>query len=192
MLKLALRGFVGLSCKDMSEPKVPYVSLGNHLKYVREQSKQSLAEVSGAVEIDEAKLARIEAGFERPDEEVLLLLISHFRVQDREAVQLWELANYESDMPNDFLGADPSHKGKQTIMLLAMDVRTMYSDGFEIAANTAGITLNFSQSTGKNQSAPVARVGMSREQAEQLLQAIEKALIKVKYQGPNKLLPPSL
>ncbi|HEX4774678.1 MAG TPA: helix-turn-helix transcriptional regulator [Candidatus Saccharimonadales bacterium] len=177
----------------MSESKAPYVSLGNHLKYVREQSKQSLAEVSGAVEIDETKLARIEAGFERPDEEVLLLLISHFRVQDREAVQLWELANYDADMPNDFLsGPDLNHQGKQTIMLLAMDVRTMYSDGFEITANTAGVTLNFSQSVGKNQSAPIARVGMSREQAEQLLKALEKTLIKVKYQGPNKLLPPSL
>lgn len=57
-------------------------------------------EVSGAVEIDEKRLKRIEAGIERPAEDILLLLISHFGVADREAVQLWELADYDSDMPD--------------------------------------------------------------------------------------------
>jgi transcriptional regulator with XRE-family HTH domain len=84
----------------MSESKTPYKSLGSHLKYVREQSRQSLMEVSGAVEIDQRSLERIEAGIERPAEDILLLLISHFGVADREAVQLWELANYDSDMPD--------------------------------------------------------------------------------------------
>ena len=69
----------------MSESPAPFMSLGNHLKYVREQARQSLAEVSGAVEIDEAYLQRIEAGVERPAEDILLLLISHFGVKDREA-----------------------------------------------------------------------------------------------------------
>ncbi|HSX45918.1 MAG TPA: helix-turn-helix transcriptional regulator [Candidatus Saccharimonadia bacterium] len=173
----------------MSEKEAPYISLGNHLKYVREQSRQSLAEVSGAVEIDETHLANIEAGLERPDEEVLLLLISHFGVQDREAVQLWELANYDSDMPDEIRGE--TGQGKQTIMLLAMDVRTMYSDGVEILANQAGITMNFTQATGTKHTAPVARVGMSQEQAEIVLKALEQALLKAKYTGPNKLLPPT-
>ncbi len=67
----------------MSEPDIPFLPLGNHLKYVREQSRESLAEVSGAVEIDEQHLERIEAGLERPAEDILLLLINHFQVQDR-------------------------------------------------------------------------------------------------------------
>lgn len=191
MLTLALARAAGLSWEDMSEKEAPYISLGNHLKYVREQSKQTLAEVSGAVEIDEEKLARIEAGLERPEEEVLLLLISHFGVQDREAVQLWELANYDSEMPEEIRLSNEPGQGKQTIMLLAMDVRTMYSDGLDIVINPAGVTLCFTQATGPNQAAAVARVGMSREQAEQVAKALEQALLKARYTGPNKLLPPN-
>jgi predicted transcriptional regulator len=193
MLTLALRGRLGLLYKGMSEPNKPYVSLGHHLKYVREQAKQSLEEVSGAVEIEQDKLIRIEAGVERPEEDVLMLLISHFKVQDREAVQLWELANYDSDMPDEihFSSDSLNAAGKQTIMLLAMDVRTMYSDGLDVIANPAGITLNFTQAISSKQTSPVARVGMSIDQAEQVVKAIEQALIKVKYSGNKRLLPPS-
>ena len=43
----------------MREPNnKPFQPLGGHLKYLRELSHQSLAEVSGAVEIDEAELFR--------------------------------------------------------------------------------------------------------------------------------------
>src|SRR5579884_2032716 len=173
----------------MSEPKAPYITLGNHLKYVREQARQSLAEVSGAVEIDEAKLARIEAGVERPEEEVLLLLISHFGVQDREAVQLWELADYKSAMPEE-IRLNDSNANKQTVMLL-VDVRTIYSDGLDVVVTPAGVTMNFTQASGPGQSSPVARVGMSREQAEQVAKALEQALLQSRYLGHTRLLPPS-
>ena len=180
----------------MSNTNPPFSPLGNHLKYVREQSKQSLAEVSGAVEIDEKHLQRIEAGLERPAEDILLLLISHFGVQDREAVQLWELAEYDSDLPNDIrlkneIPTDPSN-GKPMVMLLAMDVRTIYSDDLEVAVNPAGVTLNFTQSLTPNQTAPVARVGMSHQQAEQVMRTIQQALLHAKYHGGPKQLPPSI
>ncbi len=73
----------------------PFKTLGTHLKYLREHSSESLAEVSGAVEINEDIMERIEQGVERPSEEILMLLISHFNMQDNEAVQLWELAGYD-------------------------------------------------------------------------------------------------
>jgi transcriptional regulator with XRE-family HTH domain len=178
----------------MSESNAPYITLGSHLKYVREQSKQSLSEVSGAVEIDEQQLARIEAGLERPAEDILLLLISHFGVQDREAVQLWELAEYESDMPDEIRtdGQQAHLGGKPMVMLLAVDVRTMYSDGLEAIVNPAGVTLNFTQTVGKSQLAPVARVGMSHQQAEQVIRTLQQALLRAKYLGDTKLLPPGL
>jgi transcriptional regulator with XRE-family HTH domain len=176
----------------MSEQQAPYLSLGNHLKYVREQSKQSLAEVSGAVEIDEQRLSRIEAGIERPPEEILLLLISHFGIQDREAVQLWELAEYDSDLPEANVPEALAHDGgKQLIMLLAMDLRTIYSDKLEVTINSAGVTMNFTQSAGSSQTAPVARIGMSLDQAEQVLRTIEAAILQAKYNGGTKKLPPT-
>lgn len=180
----------------MSESNAPYVTLGNHLKYVREQSNQSLAEVSDAVEIDEEHLARIEAGLERPSEDILMLLISYFDVQDREAVQLWELAEYNSGLPDMFKARsdhDAIHlAGKPMVMLMAVDVRTMYSDGLEVTVNPAGVTLNFTQTVNQSQQAPVARVGMSHQQTEQVIRALEQAMLRAKYLGGNKLLPPSV
>lgn len=177
----------------MSELEQPFKSLGSHLKYVREQSKQSLAEVSGAVEIDEVHLERIEAGFERPAEDILLLLISHFGVKDREAVQLWELAEYDSEMPEE-IRADSGEAtlgGRPMVMLLATDVRTLYSDGVEVTVTPAGVTVQFSQTLGENQSNPVARVGMSHHQATHVIQALQQALLHAKYDTGPRLLPPA-
>lgn len=180
---------------SMSDSNTPYITLGNHLKYVREQSNQSLAEVSDAVEIDEEQLARIEAGLERPSEDILMLLISHFDVQDREAVQLWELAEYDSDLPDIFKQQDQEPirlDGKPMVMLMAVDVRTMYSDGLEVTVNQAGVTLNFTQTVNSSQQAPVARVGMSHAQAVQVMRALEQAMLRAKYLSGTKLLPPNV
>jgi transcriptional regulator with XRE-family HTH domain len=168
----------------MSGAKKPYTALGNHLKYVREQAQQTVAEVSGAVEIDEQYLERIEAGLERPAEDILLLLISHFGVKDREAVQLWESADYDSSLPDEIKPDD-----KSVVMVVAMDMRTIYTDGANISVNPGGVTLEFTQTQSSEQN-PVARVGMSHYQAEQVLKALQTALLHAKYGSRTKLLPP--
>lgn len=172
----------------MSE-RAPFITLGKHLKYVREQLHQSLAEVSGAVEIDEQALERIEAGEERPPEDILLLLISHYGVQEQQAVQLWELAEYDADAPEQ-IRPDVDLQSGKVIMLLALDTRTMYSDGVDIEVTKAGLTLTFTQASGKSQTSPVARVGMSADQAEEVLRNLQLALLKTKYAHGRKLLPP--
>ncbi|MBC7708187.1 helix-turn-helix transcriptional regulator [Polaromonas sp.] len=176
----------------MREPEnKPFQPLGGHLKYLRELSHQSLAEVSGAVEIEESVLERIEAGLERPAEDVLLLLISYFGMKDQEAVQLWELAGYNGEVPEQIRpNDDVTFNHKNVVMLLAMDMRTVYTDGVEVVTNNAGVTMNFVQTTGHNKAAPVARLGMSFEQAKQVMQTIEQALLKAKYQSGPRLLPP--
>ncbi len=175
----------------MNEQHAPFVSLGNHLKYVREQSHQSLAEVSGAVEIDERSLERIEAGKERPAEDILLLLISHFGVHDKEAVQLWELAAYDSDVPEQIKIDNAQLIGKPAVMVLAMDMRTMYSDGLEVTTNNAGLTLNFTQMITPTQASSVARLGMSYDQANQVLRTLQQAILQARYGNGQKTLPPS-
>lgn len=168
----------------MSGAKKPYTTLGNHLKYVRQQAQQTLAEVSGAVEIDEKYLERIEAGLERPAEDILLLLISYFGVKDREAVQLWESADYDSSIPDEIKPDD-----KSVVMVVAVDMRTIYTDGANITVNPGGVTLEFTQGQSNAQN-PIARVGMSHYQAEQVLKALQTALLHAKYGSQTKLLPP--
>lgn len=173
----------------------PYSTLGNHLKYLREQHRESLAEVSGAVEIDELVLERIESGRERPAEDILLLLISHFDMQDQEAVQLWELAGYDSDNNDhpklDDLMQDAVNEHKPVIVVVGLDGRTMYTDSVQISNDKAGIVMNFGQLNSKHQQQSVARLGMSYEQATEVLQKLQQALLHGKYQQGPKLLPPT-
>ena len=178
----------------MSEPqKTPFMTLGKHLKYVREQSKQSLAEVSGAVEIDAAALERIEAGSERPHEDILLLLISYFNIQDQEAVQLWEMAGYDGEVPDKLRSVEEVRvSDKAMVMLLAIDVRTLYSDGFAIDATDTGMTLTFTQASAKQQQSPVARLGISYDQAELVMRQLQQALLQRRYNHGPKQLPPSI
>lgn len=177
----------------MREPEnKPFEPLGGHLKYLRELSHQSLAEVSGAVEIDEAALERIEAGLERPAEDVLLLLVTYFDMKDQEAVQLWELAGYDGEVPEQIRpNDDVNFDHKNVVMLLAMDMRIVYTDSLEVATNQAGVTMHFAQTTAPNKTAPVARLGMSYDQAKQVISSLQMALLKAKYQPQARLLPPA-
>lgn len=174
----------------MSETRHPFEPLGTRLKTLREASNQSLAEVSGAVEIDEFELARIEAGFARPAEDVLLLLISYFGMKDNDALCLWELAGYSSDMPEQLQPQDENVSSKNIVMVLAVDMRTVYSDHFEVLANQAGLTLSFSQTTASDKTAPVAKVGVSYEQAAIILKSLQQAMLKAKFNNGPLLLPP--
>ena len=179
----------------MQEPTStpPFKSLGNRLKYIREHSSESLAEVSGAVEINEDTLDLIEQGVERPSEEILMLLISHFDMQDLDAVQLWELAGYDrrntpENVSFNVHDHDDPQTAKSMVMMLAYDTRTQYSDGVDIHVNKAGIVFTFTQAAGQQQQQVVARVGMSLEQAEAVSGVLQQALIRARY-GHTKALP---
>ncbi|MCA9324941.1 helix-turn-helix transcriptional regulator [Candidatus Saccharibacteria bacterium] len=174
---------------DKKDAKQPYEVLGTHLRYVREQKNETVAEASGAVEIDPEALERIEAGTERPSEDILMLLINHFDVQDQEAVQLWESAGYErSDNRQQRPLQDLTDKA--ALVVLAMDSRTVYSDGLVIDANASGLVLNFTQGeAAKGQQIPVAKVGMSYDQAQEVIKTLQHAVLYGKQS--RRQLPPA-
>lgn len=150
----------------------PFVQLGDTLKAIRQRRQESVSEVSGAVEIDEQTLVKIEQGHERPSEDILMLLISHFGMQEDEAAGLWQLAGYDRQE-----GDNPTpHSNKTMVMIMAVDPRVVYSDGVQIVANGSGVIMNFAQGTGTPQALVTARVGMSREQANMVLRALQVAL----------------
>lgn len=94
---------------DKPKSETPFKPLGKKLKELRNQANESLAEASGAVEIDVRQLASFELGQTRPAEDVLLLLLSHFSVKDDEAVKLWEVAGYSmAKIPVAHMMTDPS------------------------------------------------------------------------------------
>lgn len=174
----------------MSDAQGQFTQLGRRLKYARQQSNLSLSEVSGAVEIEENYLEKIEAGQERPSEDILLLLINYFGIKESDAVSLWELADYSEDAPAQ-IKIDADQLQKSVIMLIASDPRTVYSDGLEVFSTKAGVTMEFTQATGQDKSTSVARVGMSLDQAAQVVQQLQVAILKGRYSSNRKTLPPS-
>jgi DNA-binding XRE family transcriptional regulator len=164
---------------------IPFKTLGDKLKTIRQKLHESVAEVSGAVEIEEQVLSRIEQGHERPTEDILLLLINHFGMQDDDAAKLWQLAGY--DQPHDHDHVIPGDPSRTMVMIMAVDPRVIYSDGVQITANNVGVVLNFSQNNGTPQPLTTARIGMSREQAYGLLKTLERTLEQSK---PRQLPPP--
>jgi len=167
----------------MNDQTHPYKPLGAVLRRLREKKQQSLAEVSGAVEIDIAALTDIEQGLLRPSEDILHLLISYFSIKEDEASKLWDLAGY---LPKNVRPDMSSDDAMQPVLVMPMDVRVVYTDMAHVMVNNYGVVMNFMQSAGpSNKPMAVARIGMSREHAESVLTLLQKALQK----DQPKLLP---
>lgn len=178
---------------------------------MRQRFQESLGETSGAVEIEVERLDRFERGAELPSEDVLMLLISHFGLQDDEAVELWELAGYDTNSdysPSQRYDDDRRDSGEHQsdsneqahqnvpIMFLALDNRVLYSNDIDITTDDSGVVVNFLQTGDKKadgtmQRYPVSRIGMSYEQTERLMQALQNIMLHKKYtSGPKQLPPP--
>lgn len=180
----------------MSKEKesAPFTNLGGTLKKLRQAQKESLAEAAGAVELDEEDLLRIEQGYERPSEEILMLLIKHFKIIEEEALRLWELAGYndETEDGNDGEAAQNGGLPKAIVMTIAMDPRVMYSDSVVVNGSKNGIIFTFLQpGSGTMPALPISRIGMSRDQAKKMLTVLQDTLGYLDSQDEPKQLPPS-
>lgn len=173
-----------MSSKDR-EVKKPYKLLGEKLRGLREKRRETLMEVSGAVEIEPEMLDKIEQGCERPSEDILLLLISYFSSRESEADQLWQLAGYERPDREHDASMNDQYAPQPAMMVLPIDARIVYTDTVHVMANNHGVVMNFLQNAGpNNQPIAVARVGMSREHALSVIELLQKTL---KQSGPRLL-----
>lgn len=190
---LACVGLPQYYIKYMSKPsdkaREPFALLGERLRDLRKQSKESVAEAAGAVEIGEEDLRRIEQGVERPSEEILMLLISHFGMKEDDAVRLWELAGYDA---SDDESRETPIGSKTITMAIAIDPRVMYSDSVHVAGNKHGVVLSFMQpGGGELPQMPISRIGMSHSQAKKLTELLQNTLALLEQHNQPKRLPPN-
>ncbi|CAN5610699.1 hypothetical protein BH23PAT2_BH23PAT2_06410 [soil metagenome] len=166
--------------------------LGNELKKLRVNLRESAAEVSGSVEIDIDELVRFENGEARPSEEILLLLISHFGLTDSKADKLWGLAGYSNeDKRSDSIMLDIEQMQQAGAFVLPNDAKILYTDVMHAIATANGITVNFMQSAGPmGKPMIVSRVGMSKEHAKSMIELLQRIIDAPEPQirlleGPN-------
>lgn len=146
---------------------------GQELRVLRRRSKESLAEVSGAVEIDVTTLGEIEAGNKLPTEDVVMLLISHFSLREDEALKLWRLAGFD----NALSGVSLNLSQAETMSDNINDNRVLYTDMVQVSANNYGVILNFLQGVSSDgKPSAVARIGMSREHAKSVIEVLQRTI----------------
>ncbi len=146
---------------------------GLELRALRSQHKESLAEVSGAVEIDVTTLGEIESGNKLPSEDVVMLLINHFSLREEEALKFWRLAGFDSSINGSIAG---DIQAENTNMVIN-DNKVLYTDMVQVSANNYGVILNFLQGIGSDgKPSAVARIGMSREHARSVIEVLQRTV----------------
>ena len=163
------------------EKAKPYIDFGNKLKSLREQAKESTAEVAGAVEADTKHINALESGEYQPSEDIVLLLISHFGVKDNDAGKIWRLAGYDQSLTGQIseVSSGVNDLDYQTTNSI-LDNPIIYTDLVQVNANKYGVVINFMQTMpGFPQPMAVSRVGMSHEHAKSMLEVLRKTIESV-------------
>jgi transcriptional regulator with XRE-family HTH domain len=174
-----------------NEHKQPYKSFGEVLKKLRANASKTPAEVSGAVEIEESRLKKFEAGEQRPTEDILLLLIQHFNLKDEQATELWNLAGYSGNPDEEqyFINDESGGVQQVSVGVTPHDARIVYTDMIQVMVNNYGVIINFMQGAGpSNQPLAVSRIGMSKEHARSVLEVLQKTLDQADNPPKQKLL----
>jgi DNA-binding XRE family transcriptional regulator len=154
----------------------PYKDLGLELANVRTRVKESVSEVSGAVEISDEQLIAFENGDICPSEDVLHLIITHFNLRDEESDKLWDLAGYDEDEPEAH-EHEAVFSHQPAIILMPIDARVVYSDSFQVSINQHGVVMNFLQGVAPGgQQMSIARVGMSLEHAKRISETLQQTI----------------
>jgi transcriptional regulator with XRE-family HTH domain len=174
----------------------PYQSFGEVLKKLRSKAAKTTVEVSSAVEIEESRLQKYEAGEQRPSEDILLLLIQHFNLPDEQASELWKLAGYSGEPEEEQYFMNDEYGGAEqvTVGVTANDARIVYTDMIQVMVNNYGVIVNFMQGAGpSNKPLAVSRVGMSKEHARSVLEVLQKTLDQADNpQTPKQIQGPQL
>lgn len=161
----------------------PFKMFGSKLRQIRTKAKESIVDVSGAVETDVALLEAVEAGTSQPSEDLVLLLISHFALKEDDALRLWELAGYSQDKTGIASVSADADGTVQKAYVTAGDVRILYTDMVHVKSNRHGVVINFLQSLGSDDhTIAVSRIGMSHAHAESLLEVLKQTLDETKKQ----------
>ena len=149
---------------------LPYQKFGQAITNLRRKFHVTKRDFCGALEINEDYLMKLETGEERPSEELVEQVISHFSLDGKIADNLWLLAGYPPlDKLDDAMA--------QVAFLPLSEAKISYTDMVHVTVNNYGVVLNFMQHGGpQNQPVVVSRLGMSKEHAHSVIEVLARTL----------------
>lgn len=172
-----------------SSPEFPYQALGQKLRAARVRKKRTVAEASGAIEVNEDILKSIELGKLRPEEDTLNVLISYLDIAEEEATGIWDLAGYNKHDTVFNIDEVAQEVAQSMAMIMPNDLRVVYTDMVHVMVNDYGVIMNFLQGGGpNNQPLAVSRIGMSKDHARSIIELLQKSLNQAEQKPSGKQL----
>lgn len=162
---------------------------GKKLKNIRHQKGKNLLEVANAIGIDKTFLSKLENGIRRPSPSVLNSLLNYYKLDVSVFNEFYELSGFPSISSHNLgVAHDFNAEGKGVYKNMNQEVISnqkepqinvpnnlpiLYSDSVWVTASPFGLVFDYGQRVGPtNQVNVVARVGLSKEHAEALLQVL--------------------
>jgi transcriptional regulator with XRE-family HTH domain len=147
----------------------PFQRFGNIVHTLRRKYHVTSTELSASLEVDAEYLSLLEAGVEKPNEDIVEQLIGYFSLDDDMADNLWLLAGYPLERIEEV--------AIQPVYVPPSEQKASYTDMVHVSVNNYGVTLNFMQNIGtNNQPIVVSRLGMSREHAQSVVDVLTRTL----------------
>lgn len=169
--------------------------LGSVIKKHREQKGASIAQAALSIGIDRTYLSKIEHGHETPPPNVFNSILNYLDVDRFTALKIAKVAGYQTVV---HFSSNRDYDGKGVIKMqneqsnvpadakqvnMPGNVPVLYTDSIFVNGSKWGVVLDIAQNVGPtNQQNVVARIGMSREHAEALVDVLAKQLTKDKLQ----------
>lgn len=173
----------------MNKPLRKYSDLGTDLKVLRINSRLSMEDLSNTLSVDRSLISKFENGHERPTMDLLNRIISHFSLNYDQALKIWGEAGYTSGLTlsqrregnhmdsSAILAPQPQAPTNMNISIDPVRTPLLYTDSAFVSSSDVGVTVDFAQSVGPTAQLVVqARVGMSRDQATRLIDALKQNL----------------
>lgn len=161
--------------------------LGVAFRAYRLAAGESVEELALAIETESATIKEVEAGLLVPTGDMIELIARHYSLREQEARRLFELAGHKKsdfDMNLETTDIDFAQLSKDYDVLISP---VFYTDKADVASNKAGIVINFVQN-GPSGDKPIviSRVGMSHQQAENVIRELQASLEKMKKEEADE------
>ena len=170
-----------------------FTDFGGQLKKIRLNANKTIDDVSGAVELSVDRLRQIEMGEVRPEEDLVCLLASYFKLSLPKTQHLLSLAGYKVRMTDGAKGLEsivknfPGNKLRDPQQILVaisemVDERAIYINETKVNVSSSGVVVEFLQSATinrDNRPKTISKIGMSVEHAYQLCDILQRALSKL-------------
>lgn len=183
-----------------------FKEFGKQIKQLRSSRKENITEAAQAVGIDRSYLSKLESGKLQPSKKIVNLLISHYSLSGAEAQILfsWGGYNYQSVISSrtdqvtksDGKEVDVKMENNQPVvnqnnaslqLKVPENLTIQYTDSVFITLSEYGMVFDIAQTMGPtNTQSVVARIGMSIDHAEALLNVLGQKVTEAKLRGKKE------